>query len=171
MKPQSLLTAACVTTLLLGGAAFADCQSELQDMTTASNSQSSGGGSEGISKSGELAPLEEPDDGSGANASQGQYGGASGTGDEGASGGGEQSASGGGDEDEGISKDGSMSPLNSQADTPGVATSQQEAEAQQQAGEEQDAGGRAAAIEQARNALAAGDEDACMEALDRARNL
>jgi hypothetical protein len=163
MKRRSHLIVACAGSLLLGGAAFADCQSELQELTTASGAEAQSGAAEtqGISKSGQLAPLEEPaEQDSAATATQDQSAGQ----DQAASG------SGTGHEAEGISKDGSMSPLNSQAERAGIATSPQEVEAQQ-GGEAPDVGGRAAAIQQARNALAAGDEEACMEAVERAKSL
>ena len=80
---------------------------------------------------------------------------------------------------EGVAKDGSLAPLE---EAPGenddVAMSEQDAEAQQDgqptSGQVADAaphGERETLLEQARTALAAGDEDACREALDAAARL
>lgn len=81
---------------------------------------------------------------------------------------------------EGVAKDGSLAPLE---EAPGenddVAMSEQDAEAQQDgqptaSGQAADAaphGERETLLEQARTALAAGDEDACREALDAAARL
>jgi hypothetical protein len=80
---------------------------------------------------------------------------------------------------DGIAKDGSTAPL---ASDTSVATSVEDAQAQQEggataaeqaAGESSggDAGQRDAALEEAHAALAAGDETACMSAVERAKGL
>ena len=65
----------------------------------------------------------------------------------------------------GIAKDGAEMPLNSGSD---VATSPQDVQSQQEGGQtaaEEAGGDRDAAIAKAREAMAAGDETACMDAL------
>ena len=81
---------------------------------------------------------------------------------------------------EGVAKDGSLAPLEeSPGDNDDLAMSGQDAEAQQdgqptaseQAADAAPHGDRETLLEQARTALAAGDEDACREALDAAARL
>ena len=73
-------------------------------------------------------------------------------------------------------KDGSLTPMGT---SPDVATSAQDAQAQSEGGKtaaEQAAGAkgtesRAAALEEARAALAKGDEEACMAAVEKAKGM
>jgi hypothetical protein len=139
---RTLFTVAAALTLG-AGAAFADCAQELEAL-------------EGVSKDGTMAPLAE----SGATP---QTGGGT------AAGGGEPTDAG---------KAGNLVPM---GESPDVATSAEDAAAQSQGGETAaaqamgasggDEGGRQAAIDEARAALAAGDEDACMAALEKAKGM
>jgi uncharacterized NAD(P)/FAD-binding protein YdhS len=140
----------------LSGPAFADCQDELAKLTNETNAEDRGG----IIQDGSLAPLEDPDEDAGATDTS------------------EASASDSEDtEGDGeIVQDGDTEPL--EADTAQVATSGQDAAAQQN----EDMGDSAAsgstemspeakdAINTAKAALEAGDEKACMEAVEEARN-
>lgn len=135
----------------LSGPAFADCQDELSKLTGKAGAE--GGG--GIIQDGSLAPLEDPDDGPGAT---------------------DTSAASSGDADDNddgeIVKDGDAEPLD--AETSQVATSGQDAAAQQHAdsgdGSKQMSQEAKDAINTAKAALEAGDEKACMEAVEEARN-
>ena len=146
MRFHRLMLSAAAGMALSVGAAAADCREELAALT--------GGGA----KDGSMAPL------------SGEAGGATPqTGGDGMAA--EAPA-------EGVAKDGSAMPL---ATDPGVATSAQDVEAQQQGGAtaaEQAMGeagsakrGRDAAIAQAENALAAGDEAGCMTAVEAAKGM
>lgn len=125
----------------LGGAAAADCAAELDALA-------------GVAKDGTAAPLGEA--GATPQTGAGEAGSAAGS--------------------EGVSKDGGTMPLEA---SPDVATSAEDAQAQSEGGETAAAqaagaagGGeetRQTAINQARAALAAGDEAACMEAVERAK--
>jgi hypothetical protein len=145
MAKTSLILAAALA--LAGTSALADCREELAALQ-----------GEGVSKEGAMAPLSDT---SGATPQTGGDGTAA-----------APKAAGAG---EGVAKDGSQMPLGAD---PGVATSAQDAQAQQTGGDtaaEQamgSAGGgdaRAQAISRAEAALAQGDEEACMEALEEAR--
>ena len=131
--------------MLAAGAAYADCQSELSALEG------------GVSKDGTMAPLGTPGDATPQVAPT--HGG--GTGDQ---------ATG-----DGLAKDGTTEPLGA---SPEVATSGQDAQAQQEGGktaaqQAQGAAGtpdaRMAALDRAKVALAQGDEDACMKAVEEAK--
>lgn len=162
MKRSVLASTAAIFLALGSTAAWADCQEELAQLTG------------GVSKDGSLAPLEsaagavgQADHAEGAGAT-----GQAGHGAEGAAA--EGSAAGDGE----VSKDGSTEPL--EAD-PQIATSGQDVAAQQEGGETAaqqanqgaggsgDGSGRQAALDRAHAALAAGDEEACMAAVEEAR--
>ena len=142
MKRKYLIAAALVSTgVAFAGPALADCAVELDVLA-------------GVSKDGTTAPLAEgatPQTGGMAEAPA------------------EDSAPGAG-------KDGTMMPMGQSAD---VATSAEDATAQSQGGETAaaqaagaeggDEGGQQAAINEARAALAAGDEEACMAAVEKAK--
>ncbi|MCZ0960272.1 hypothetical protein [Paracoccus benzoatiresistens] len=165
MKPICTGAIAAALLALTTVSAQADCAAELARMTE--GGAAAGGG---ISKDGSLAPLEGGDSASGTDASGA---GASGT-DMAASG--TAAAEGG----EGIAKDGSHTPMESAGgQQPGVAMSGADAQAQQEGqptAAEQATGAAAghsardAHMKAARDALAAGDEDACMKALQAAES-
>lgn len=127
--------------LLTGGAAFAGCQEELASLEA------------GVAKDGTTAPLDSP--------ATPQTGGEAATKTTG----------------EGLAKDGATAPL---ATSPDVATSGQDAQAQQQGGAtaaQQAVGGavpaaspKSQAIARAHDALKAGDEEACMKAVEEAKS-
>lgn len=127
--------------LLTAGTAFAACQDELAALEG------------GVAKDGAAAPLDAP--------ATPQTGGEPAT----------KST------DEGLAKDGATEPLGAD---PGLATSAQDAQAQQQGGAtaaQQAVGGavpaaspKAQAIARAHDALKAGDEDACMKAVQEAKS-
>ncbi|TPE49757.1 hypothetical protein [Amaricoccus solimangrovi] len=147
MKRFAVLLAS--TALLAAGAAHADCEEELSML-------------EGLSKSGSTAPLAPgtatPQTGASDMGAQGH-------------------ALEHGDPD-GVTKNGTQEPLGV---SPDVATSAQDAQAQQEGGltAAQQAGGadatqsdtRAGAIARAHEALAAGDEEACMKAVEEAKSM
>ena len=144
MRPQNHLFAAV---LAIGGIGFAsmaaaDCAAELDSLA-------------GVTKDGTTAPLAEgatPQTGGMATAPDAE------------------AADGG--------KGGNLMPMGENTD---VATSAEDAQAQSQGGETAaaqamggaggDDGGRQAAIDEARAALAAGDEEACMAALEKAKGM
>ena len=129
--------------LLAGGAAYAGCQEELAMLEG------------GVAKDGSTAPLDTPatpqtgGEGMGAAAPEG----------------------------EGLAKDGTTEPLGT---SPDVATSGQDAQAQQEGGAtaaQQAEGGavpaaspKSQAIMRAHEALKAGDEEACMKAVEEAKS-
>lgn len=140
----------------LSGPAFADCQDELAKLTGEVSAEGNGG----IIQDGSLAPLEDPDEDAGATDTS-------------------EASSSDSEDTEGdgeIVQDGDTEPL--EADTSQVATSGQDAAAQQNEGSgESSADGSEEmsqeakdAIETAKAALEAGDEKACMEAVEEARN-
>ncbi len=175
MKYHLTLAASCVFCALGAVAAQADCAADLARMTGAA------GAEEGISKDGSLAPLQGADTGTAATpaettpaettpAEATQTGDAAAGATEGAA--------------EGIAKDGTHTPLEDPGgqDQAGIAMSGQDAQAQQQgeatAADQAAAGAtpsggadRDALIESARTALAAGDEEACLKALEQAAAL
>ncbi|MGK7652216.1 hypothetical protein ACSQ76_07325 [Roseovarius sp. B08] len=150
----------------LSGPAFADCQEELAKLTGEAGMETEGE----ISKDGSLAPLEDPDADAGATDTSAASSGD--TGDDAT-------------DDGEVVKDGDNEPLD--ADTSQVATSGQDAAAQQE-GDSADSSASADsadssasgsqemsqeakdAIATAKAALEAGDETACMEAVEEARN-
>lgn len=154
-------------------AAQADCAAELARLTEG------GAASEGISKDGSLAPLEGASDAAAGTApaatdapdtaETADMNGAAPTPDT-------ATAEGG----DGIAKDGSLMPLeDASGQQAGVAMSGADAQAQQEGlptAAEQAAGAgagdstRDAHIQAARDALAAGDEDACMAAVQAAQS-
>lgn len=146
MKRHHNLMAAALVAAGLGGfatAAMADCAAELDAM-------SKGGG-----KDATLAPM------SGSSGATPQTGGMAKDQGEVAKGGG---------------KDGSLTPMGA---NPDIAMSSQDAQAQSEGGktaaaQAQGASGsdsRQAALDEARAALASGDENACMAALERAKGM
>lgn len=148
MKRHHTLIAATLVAAGIGGfatAAMADCASEL-------NALSKGGG-----KDATLAPLSD------STTATPQTGGTAKSPDEMAKGGG---------------KDGSKTPMNAD---PNIAMSGQDAQAQSEGGQTAAAqaqgaagsgtGSRQAALDEARAALASGDEDACMAAVQRAKGM
>jgi hypothetical protein len=148
MTGKALISATAIALLVGATAASADCREELAALE-----------GEGIIKDGSTAPLQEPGEATPQT-------------------GGDAAATSTSGEDAGegeIIKDGSEEPLEMD---PAVATSGQDAQAQSMGGEtaaEQAEGGaggtdRAAALEEARAALEAGDEQGCMEALERAQS-
>jgi hypothetical protein len=147
MKRNHRLVAAAVLAsgFAFGTAAAADCAAELESM--------------GVSKDGSTAPL--------AGGATPQTGG--------------MMAAGGDDAEQEAGKTGSMMPMGESAD---VATSAEDAQAQSQGGEtaaaqamgdaEGGEGGgdaRQMALDEARAALAAGDEEACMAAIEKAKGM
>lgn len=148
-------------------AAQADCAAELARLTEG------GAASEGISKDGSLAPLEGAPDAAATDAAgtaeTADMNGAAPTPDT-------ATAEGG----DGIAKDGSLMPLeDASGQQAGVAMSGADAQAQQEGlptAAEQAAGAgagdstRDAHIQAARDALAAGDENACMAAVQAAQS-
>lgn len=142
-RTHHLLAALLVSTGMGAGAtaALADCASELDSLT------------QGAAKNGTMAPLADtatPQTGSMAAAPKADT--------------------------NGTSKDGTGMPMNS---NPDVATSGQDAQAQSEGGktaaaQAMGAGGgdtRQAALDEARAALAKGDESACMAAVARAKGM
>ncbi len=175
MKIYMGLLAACAAGALTASAAQADCAAELAALESGATSTPS---AEGISKDGSLAPLQsateqeavpgqdppaEPDSAPAAMA-EAPSDATAGT-DDGAT-----------SDAEGVAKDGSQAPLETDANQ---AMSGQDAQAQQEgkptAAETAQAGAasgdRDAAIQKARDALAAGDEAACLEAVAEAAKL
>lgn len=166
MKTHTLLIA-CVL-LAAGTAAQADCASDLAALST--------GAEEGeLAKDGTHVPLGNAS--SAAPAASAEAGSEMAEGDAA----GDQAAA----EANKLAKDGSTAPLEAAGEGTPVATSGQDIAAQQAgeptAAEQAEADGeggteempstRAGAIEKARTALAAGDEEACMTALEHARSL
>lgn len=164
--------------------AQADCAAELARLTEG------GAAAEGISKDGSLAPLEgAPDAAAGTDAAATE---AADTAEaagmnsaaptpEGAADGAASTDTAGSDGGEGIAKDGTHVPLeDASGQQAGVAMSGADAQAQQEgqptAAEQASGGatmehsGREAHIQAARDALAAGNEDACMEAVKAAQS-
>lgn len=134
--------------------ALADCEQELAELRDASQADAG----DGISKDGSLAPLETAEDDVGAT--------------EMAQSGSEAEQNDTADAEGEIVKDGDTAPL--EADTSSIATSGQDAEAQQNSSDASGADGMSQeakdAITVAEAALEAGDEKACMEAVEEARN-
>ncbi|MBY5988042.1 hypothetical protein [Roseovarius atlanticus] len=187
MKRKMTSVLALCTIAGLSGPALADCQDELAQLTGEPGMEVEGG----ISKDGSLAPLEDPD--ASADAS-GSVDGADSTSDTGASDSGSDSSSDtdlsaqaedmNSDAAEGdgeVVKDGDTAPL--ETDTSSVATSGQDAAAQQDGSGDDSATASSDAssdsemsqeakdaIETAKAALEAGDEKACMDAVEEARN-
>ncbi|VDS08087.1 hypothetical protein PARHAE_01268 [Paracoccus haematequi] len=163
--------------------AQADCAAELARLTEG------GAAAEGISKDGSLAPLEgAPDAAAGSDAAATE---AADTAEaagmnsaaptpEGAADGAASTDTAGADGGEGIAKDGTHVPLeDASGQQAGVAMSGADAQAQQEgqptaaeqaSGGAMDHSGREAHIQAARDALAAGNEDACMEAVKAAQS-
>ncbi|WP_428515619.1 hypothetical protein [Roseovarius sp.] len=179
MKRKMTSVLAICTIAGLSGPALADCQDELAQLTGEAGMEVEGG----ISKDGSLAPLEDPD--ASADAS-GSMDGADSTSDTGASDSGsdtdlsaqaEDMNSDASESDGEVVKDGDTAPL--ETDTSSVATSGQDAAAQQDGSGDDSATTSSDsemsqeakdAIETAKAALEAGDEKACMEAVEEARN-
>lgn len=171
MKPMSTGLVGAALLALTTVSAQADCAAELARLTEG------GADAQGISKDGSLAPLEGASDAAAA----GTDAAASQAADTAEAAGmtsaapTDSAASG-----EGIAKDGSHVPLESAGggQQPGVAMSGADAQAQQEGqptAAEQAAGAagadhstREAHIQAARDALAAGNEDACMQAVQAA---
>ncbi|GHG18000.1 hypothetical protein GCM10017322_13610 [Paracoccus aerius] len=156
--------------------AQADCAAELARLTGGETA------SEGISKDGSLAPLEGSSDGASATDSATETAADAGMNSAAPAASGEASA-----DAEGIAKDGSHAPLEGDSgQQAGIAMSGADAQAQQEGqptATEQataaatnggsteassDASTREAHIQAARDALAAGDEDTCMKAVQAA---
>ncbi|SNR54916.1 hypothetical protein EYF88_12700 [Paracoccus sediminis] len=181
MKPICTGAVAAALLALTTVAAQADCAAEIARLTTGGDASGSmAAESEGISKDGSLAPLEDAPDAAADGDAAAAADAAAAT--ETAAASGMNSAAPtdaeAGAGDEGIAKDGSLAPLEgAEGQQAGVAMSGADAQAQQE-GEptaaEQAAGGTADAstrevhIQAARDALAAGDEDACMKAIEAA---
>lgn len=165
MNGKMLISAAAAALLLGATGASADCREDLAKLT------------EGVSKDGSMAPLQESssvatqdmDKEAASKAAEGSdtaMGGTAAMGSETASTDSDQSGE--------VAKDGTEEPLNADPD---LATSGQDAQAQSEGGEtaaEQAMAGdgsedRDAAIARAQAALDAGDEAACMEALEEAK--
>lgn len=184
MKPICTGLVGAALLALTTVSAQADCAAEIARVTAGA------GASEGISKDGSLAPLEEASDtNAGATADAAATGAAAASGMSPAAPATEAGAGAG----EGIAKDGSHVPLETAGGAqPGVAMSGADAQAQQageptaaeQAANNADAGqaaddaaagqaaddgadlsAREAHVQAARDALAAGDEEACMMAI------
>jgi hypothetical protein len=143
MKRHHAILAASAALFLGATAASADCREELAQLES------------GVSKDGGLAPLQETTDATPQ------------------TGGGEAAGTEAGAEGEGVAKDGSTTPLETD---PAIATSGQDAQAQQAGGETAAAqasgeGGSPQddAMARAHAALEAGDEEGCMAALEEAR--
>lgn len=148
---QRRLTAVIAASAIAGlaGPALADCEQELSELRDRLQAE------DGVSKDGSLAPLEE----SGSEAPEMDR---SGMGS-----GSDQSTTAEGDNE--IVKDGDTAPL--ETDMSNRATSGQQAEAQQQDGASAKMSQEAKdSLEAAQAALNAGDEEACMEALEKARD-
>ena len=147
MKRQLLISAAAVGLLFGATGAWADCAEELAQLN------------EGVSKTGAMAPLQEP------GSATPQTGGAATGGDAAATGEGE------------VAKTGETEPLGTD---PSLATSGQDAQAQSEGGataaEQAEGaagggGGRAEALARAQAALDAGDEAGCMAAVEEAKSM
>lgn len=150
---QRRLTAVIAASAIAGlaGPALADCEQELSELRGRLQAEAE----DGVSKDGSLAPLE----GSGSEAPEMDRSDMS-------SGSDQSTTAEGGNE---IVKDGDTAPL--ETDMSNRATSGQQAEAQQQDGASARMSQEAKdALEAAQAALDAGDEEACMEALEKARN-
>lgn len=148
---QRRLTAVIAASAIAGlaGPALADCEQELSELRDRLQAE------DGVSKDGSLAPLE----GSGSEAPEMDRSGMD-------SGSDQSTTAEGGNK---IVKDGDTAPL--ETDMSNRATSGQQAEAQQQDGASAKMSKEAKdALEAAQAALNAGDEEACMEALEKARN-
>lgn len=162
---RTMMMACTASVMALGTPALADCAAELAEMT------------EGVTKDGGLAPLQTSSDAT--EQIEGGETGADATGMEAADADatGMEAADASVDDGE-VIKDGSTAPLNAESD---IAMSGQDAQAQQEGGETaaaQPAEGseatgpesdRQAALDRAQAALDAGDEEACMSALEEAR--
>lgn len=162
----------------LAGIAQADCAEDLARLTgeagmaaaASTAAAPDAGTTEGIAKDGSLAPLETPDADSATTAAAGSAAPDTGNAD-GATGATDGAAEGD------IAKDGSLAPLEETDAEPGteVAMSGQDVQAQQEgeptASEQAEAaipeGDRDGLVEEARTALAAGDEDACLAAIEK----
>ncbi|QFT96592.1 hypothetical protein FIU85_04700 [Roseovarius sp. THAF8] len=183
MKRKMTSVLALCTIAGLSGPALADCQDELAQLTGEAGMEVEGG----ISKDGSLAPLEDPD----ANAdASGSVDGAASTSDTDTSDSSsntdlsaqaEDMNSDAAEGDGEVVKDGDTAPL--ETDTSSVATSGQDAAAQQDGSGDASATANSDAnsdsemsqeakdaIETAKAALEAGDEKACMDAVEEARN-
>ncbi|MFZ5962705.1 hypothetical protein ACOXXX_07110 [Thalassococcus sp. BH17M4-6] len=169
---------AICTGLGLAGPAMADCKAELAELTGKTQMDSSAG----ISKDGSLAPLETAEGDSTGMSDGGTTETA-------------QNDDGMSDEQDGISKDGSLAPLENadagsddmsdsdaqiakdgdtaplETDTSAIATSGQAAADQQDMAAGEKSQEYQDAIEVAEAALEAGNESACMEAVEEARSL
>jgi hypothetical protein len=172
MTGRLALLAGCAL-IAMSGVARADCAAELAALEEGAV-QAAGGE---VAKDGSLAPLQESEAAAG-NAAAPTAGDAEGA-DEAAS-----TAEDTGDGE--VAKDGSLAPLEGEAGgaSESVAMSPQDVEAQQEGGptamEAADQGDaaatevyadREAALDAARQALADGDEEACMEAVEAAKVL
>lgn len=149
-----LLAAASTVSLSMAGGAYADCAADLAMMDGQASKH------DGISKDGSLAPLQSqaadtPDGGTASPATT-------------------PSPSGAGE----IAKDGSTAPMQPSGDAvPDQAMSGQDAQAQQdgaptaaeQAASDEPTDAHSMAVEEARAALAKGDEAACKAALEKAK--
>ena len=138
------LAAACALLVAGGTAAHADCAADLQALS--GETQTSGAEGGGISKDGSLAPLQEPGGGgtdTGTTAMSGSDAAAQQAGQPTAA----EQASGAGQDSESIA-----APQSNKSEPPMPASRQQ-------------------ALELARAALAQGDEDGCMRALEQARSM
>ena len=197
MKPISTGIVGAALLTMTAFSAQADCAAELARLT------GEGAAAEGISKDGSLAPLESASDAAaGASAGTGTDPAASeaaetaesagmnsaaptdsastDTAATGAASTGTASTDTAAAEGEGIAKDGSHAPLEgASGQQPGVAMSGADAQAQQEgqptAAEQATGAGadhstRDAHIEEARNALAEGNEEACMQAVKAAQS-
>ncbi|CAM3127511.1 hypothetical protein PANO111632_04645 [Paracoccus nototheniae] len=160
------------------GIAQADCAEDLARLTgdagmateASTTAAPEAGTTEGIAKDGSLAPLETPDADPAATAAAAGEASAEGTAE---STNGSAAAAADGD----IAKDGSLAPLEQTDAEPGteVAMSGQDVQAQQEgeptASERAEAatpeGDRDGLVEEARTALAAGDEEACLAAIEK----
>lgn len=169
MKPIRTGVVGAALLALTTVSAQADCAAEIARITTGAVA------SEGISKDGSLAPLEgAPDAAAGADAAAATETAAAAGMDSAAP---PDAAS--ADSGAGIAKDGSHVPLQSAGgQQPGIAMSGADAQAQQEGqptAAEQAAGAvanqstRDTHIQAARDALATGDEDACMKAIEAAQ--
>ncbi len=151
------LAAGCFA-LFAATSASADCAADLaelqQDAGGAAGAESQGG----ISKDGSLAPLQTEGEGSAAVTTE----------TAGADSAAPQEADG-----EAIAKDGTQAPLEGDDASAGAAPaiSGQAAQAQQEGLGTEGGTARADAIARAEAALAAGDEEGCMQAVEEARNL
>ena len=155
-SPYAPLVAGCALLVIGATTATADCAAELAAYQSGS-AEAEGGGE--IAKDGSLAPMQTETAGDAA-ATTGTAGEAD---DEAA-------------QEEGVAKDGTEAPMQEEtADTSGeseagAAISGQDAQAQQQADAPAGGDARAEALARAEAALAAGDEEGCMAALEEARS-